>query len=522
MQTSWLDFGRVASGSSKECALDVHNPTGSDQVRGWPALCPACPPGALGGKQQRDPSGRAAAADAVFGLDKPQVSSCAQAALVLLRPQVVHEERTPRQQGFAVVDADGRPLPAGAALAVPPGGRARLRVRWAPPPGAAGAVRAFMHLRWGERHQVTLGLAGSATARASAATAAAPTAAPAPAEAPEGRKAARAALRGDSGDGVGELERGRARGVGGQGAPAGSARLRLLGPAQRLALPAAQGVAAGDASAAPAPPRERDLAAAPAGEPGAASAVQQTAGARASCAEAAPRGNAENELPAAHGALSGPLAGAKCGPGRAARPSRALQPVRTPAQTPRREPPGGRAGEPGAAGAAAPRAARAPGTPGAPSAEGGAPATPRPLGAALRLNRRGAAAAPGPEASVAARKSFSFAHHGLWLEKQERALTVWLNAVLAPGGGAAGGEAGPGLSGGPDGAADTLTAGRLAAQLKGLLCRLCAADQRVIATMLALERRIDGGLLLLADEQAQLADVHLRRRCGRHWFLGPA
>jgi len=40
--------------------------------------------------------------------------------------------------------------------------------------------------------------------------------------------------------------------------------------------------------------------------------------------------------------------------------------------------------------------------------------------------------------------------------------------------------------------------------------------------MLALERRIDGGLLLLADEQAQLADVHLRRRCGRHWFLGPA
>lgn len=30
--------------------------------------------------------------------------------------------------------------------------------------------------------------------------------------------------------------------------------------------------------------------------------------------------------------------------------------------------------------------------------------------------------------------------------------------------------------------------------------------------MLALERRIDGGLLLLADEEAQLADVHLRRR----------
>lgn len=30
--------------------------------------------------------------------------------------------------------------------------------------------------------------------------------------------------------------------------------------------------------------------------------------------------------------------------------------------------------------------------------------------------------------------------------------------------------------------------------------------------MLALERRIDGGLMLLADEAAQAADVHLRRR----------
>ena len=40
--------------------------------------------------------------------------------------------------------------------------------------------------------------------------------------------------------------------------------------------------------------------------------------------------------------------------------------------------------------------------------------------------------------------------------------------------------------------------------------------------MLALERRIDGGLLLLADEHAQLADVHLRRRCGRARALGAA
>ena len=78
------------------------------------------------------------------------------------------------------MNGEGCPLPAGMALAVPPGSRTRLHVCWTPPPGAAGAVRAFLYLRWGGKHQLTVGLSGTVTTPTAAAT----TAAPPPGKAP--------------------------------------------------------------------------------------------------------------------------------------------------------------------------------------------------------------------------------------------------------------------------------------------------------------------------------------------------
>ncbi|KAK9814207.1 hypothetical protein WJX72_002306 [[Myrmecia] bisecta] len=94
------------------------------------------------------------------------------------------------------------------------------------------------------------------------------------------------------------------------------------------------------------------------------------------------------------------------------------------------------------------------------------------------------------------RQSFSYFHTGLWMDKQERAFTAWLNSVLVPGRN--------------DEAADALAARRLAARMRGVLWRLYSQDAEIISVMVKVESRIDAGFLRMRDEEAQLGDLKLR------------
>ena len=410
----------------------------------------------------------------------------------------------PRGLGFEVVDAHGWPLPPGALLTVEPGARKSLHVKWTA--GGPGAVREILHLRWGASQQLAVGLSGTGTARSAAATtAAAPSAkalhACALHPAPSAKHAAQSAHS--------------AADVGSDVLPRTQRTLTALGPARRLALGIARRV---DAGAAPSPwaARERDMpraAQAPLPRGPGQAGTQAGAGERHAGAAHAPAGgradDRENNGTPARG--PGWSAGAKSG-ARAARvlaqagsgaqnlraragaaspgssaassatvvgrdcmgghaPGRPAAPGPPAGGTPRRGSPMGHLA-PRRHADALPHTPRRPGTPGASSAASGASAAARPTGAALRLGRGRVTGntgnAGGPETSVAVRKSFSFAHKGLWLEKQERALTVWLNSLLAPAGAGAGGDAAH-----PN--PDTLATGRLAAQLKGLLCRRATA-----------------------------------------------
>ena len=88
-------------------------------------------------------------------------------------------------------------------------------------------------------------------------------------------------------------------------------------------------------------------------------------------------------------------------------------------------------------------------------------------------------------------------YHTGWIDKQEAAFKAWLNAVLmaAPVDSEAG-EGGGAATPAPRG----LASRRLVARLRGLLWQLYSQDQELIAVMLKVEQRIDGGQLKLRDE----------------------
>ena len=81
----------------------------------------------------------------------------------------------------------------------------------------------------------------------------------------------------------------------------------------------------------------------------------------------------------------------------------------------------------------------------------------------------------------------------LWLEKQERAFTAWLNHALSPEAAAGDGAGGGCQEGG-------LAGGRLAARVRGLIWRLYCGDAQIIDIVTRLEARIDEGFLRLKDE----------------------
>ena len=82
----------------------------------------------------------------------------------------------------------------------------------------------------------------------------------------------------------------------------------------------------------------------------------------------------------------------------------------------------------------------------------------------------------------------------LWLEKQEKAFTAWLNHLLAPPAPSAEGEPGQGAGGGG------LAAGRTEARARGALWRLYCGDAEVLGVMTRVEARIEEGLLRLSAE----------------------
>lgn len=77
------------------------------------------------------------------------------------------------------------------------------------------------------------------------------------------------------------------------------------------------------------------------------------------------------------------------------------------------------------------------------------------------------------------------------MEKQERAFTIWLNAVLQPTDEVLGED-------------DSLAAKRVAAQVRGLLWRLYSEDDGVVSVMLRLEQRIDSGFIRMKEEVSLL------------------
>ncbi|BDA47246.1 probable abnormal spindle-like microcephaly-associated protein homolog [Coccomyxa sp. Obi] len=119
---------------------------------------------------------------------------------------------------------------------------------------------------------------------------------------------------------------------------------------------------------------------------------------------------------------------------------------------------------------------------------------------AVRPTRPKAAAGAWPETDVSTRKTFSFVHKGLWLEKQEKAFGVWLNAALAP----------P-PPGGPEGAeGGGLAAARLEARVRGALWHLYCGDSDIIHIMTRIEKRIDEGFLRLKPEEAKMGDMRTK------------
>ncbi|KAI8475158.1 MAG: hypothetical protein J3K34DRAFT_517600 [Monoraphidium minutum] len=128
-----------------------------------------------------------------------------------------------------------------------------------------------------------------------------------------------------------------------------------------------------------------------------------------------------------------------------------------------------------------------------------------------RSSPGGSAGPPGSSTSKKARKTFSYFHTELWMQKQDKAFTSWLNHLLAPGAqdGAPAGAAG---AAGDDGAAGALNDRRLAACMQGALVTCYRRDEGLRDAMMRVEARVDQGQLRLKDAALQMSDVAARDR----------
>ena len=109
----------------------------------------------------------------------------------------------------------------------------------------------------------------------------------------------------------------------------------------------------------------------------------------------------------------------------------------------------------------------------------------------------------------------------LWLEKQEKAFQIWLNALLTPQ------AAAPEDDGG-------LLAKRLYARVRGQIWHMYCSDPGVIGVMTRLEKRVDEGFLRMKAEVSLswpstsgpsircMQDACFARTFGCHTFCKPA
>ena len=74
------------------------------------------------------------------------------------------------------------------------------------------------------------------------------------------------------------------------------------------------------------------------------------------------------------------------------------------------------------------------------------------------------------------------------MQKQEAAIQVWLNSVLAP------------VKAGELALEQALAARRLTSRVRGLLWRLYSGDAGLVATMMRVEARIESGQFRLKEE----------------------
>ncbi|KAF8065931.1 Aspm [Scenedesmus sp. PABB004] len=161
--------------------------------------------------------------------------------------------------------------------------------------------------------------------------------------------------------------------------------------------------------------------------------------------------------------------------------------------------------------ASPPARARAPGELGSPGGEGSvrslaltAGGRPAAKGAASRSGRPASAAGGAAKVPSSARKTFRFFHTELWMGKQDRAFTGWLNHLLLP----YTPEYLRAASEGDTSAA--LTDLRLAARVKGAMLaayRRVLGDPEVRETMMRVEACIDAGKLRMKPELVLLEDL---------------
>ena len=111
------------------------------------------------------------------------------------------------------------------------------------------------------------------------------------------------------------------------------------------------------------------------------------------------------------------------------------------------------------------------------------------------------------------RPGFTVFHTELWMQKQERAFTAWLNAIfwqtdINQGGGEGEGEG----EGSSTRTTTTLTESRLDAQVRGSLWRIYTKDARFKSAMLGVEKAIDAGKIVMRHAGASLiSDIKLQR-----------
>ncbi|GBF95503.1 hypothetical protein Rsub_07853 [Raphidocelis subcapitata] len=411
---------------------------------------------------------------AVLDFGQVQVGAAKTLCLALenatANPQELAAHKVPLAESFRLSDDPAAPPAAGLAWTahLQPGACLLLPVTWAP--AKAGAVAASLGLRLDGKHVLQVRLVGSAAqaaplSRTSSLKRAAvvgaarggvlrETSANRPQQAPAGAAAAGAAPA--AGAPAFKVPAARAppsSSAGGRAPPAprgqplqSSLRLKRA-PSAASAVPAEAHGVGGDRQ------REEDQLVTPRGQ------VLRTSrpldAGRPGSAAASPI------TPAAASSRAGGVAGAAAGAARAARPPSARE---------------------------APKA-RAPSVAGSSSRGGkGSPAA-------------SAAATPSTAStSKKARKTFSFFHTELWMQKQDKAFSAWLNHLLVPSDDE--GACAPAA----------LTDRRLAASVRGALVSCYRRDAGLRDAVMRVEARVDSGQLRLRDEAVQLGDVATRDR----------